>query len=124
MDEAAPRRRQPAKRAGPGIGQPVRGSHTGRPVMVLLDLLGRRWTLRLLWELRNGPLTFVALRAAAGGLSQSVLVVRLNELRDAGIVDSGPDGYALTPRGRTLTAELVKLDRWAQEWADSQGVGT
>jgi DNA-binding HxlR family transcriptional regulator len=32
----------------------VRGSKSGRPIMALLDLLGRRWTLRILWELREG----------------------------------------------------------------------
>lgn len=101
----------------PVPGRPVRGSRTGRPVMALLDLLGRRWTLRLLWELRGGPLTFVALRTAAGGLSQSVLVVRLSELRTAGIVEAVDEGYGLTERGRELTAQLAKLDRWAQDWA-------
>lgn len=85
--------------------------------MALLDLLGRRWTLRLLWELRDGPLRFVALRKAAGGVSQSVLVVRLAELTAAGIVAEGEDGYALTARGRELTGQLLKLDQWAQEWA-------
>lgn len=102
----------------PVAGRPVRGSQTGRPVMALLDLLGRRWTLRLLWELRDGPLRFVALRRAAGGVSQSVLVVRLAELTAAGIVEEAEDGYALTPRGRTLVSQLLKLDRWAQEWAE------
>src|SRR5215475_6866325 len=101
----------------PVPGRPARGSLTGRPVMALLDLLGRRWALRLLWELRDGPLRFVALRKAAGGISQSVLVVRLAELAAAGIVEEVEDGYALTARGQTLTAQLVKLDRWAQEWA-------
>ena len=42
----------------------VRGSRTGRPIMVLLDLLGRRWALRILWELRGGALTSRALRTA------------------------------------------------------------
>ena len=28
----------------------VRGSRTGRPIMVVLDVLGRRWALRVLWE--------------------------------------------------------------------------
>jgi DNA-binding HxlR family transcriptional regulator len=88
--------------------------------MALLDLLGRRWTLRLLWELRDGPLNFVALRRAAGGLSQSVLVARLGELRSAGIVEPVADGYALTAHGRSLTPQLVKLDRWAQEWAEER----
>ena len=35
----------------PTLAKPVRGSRTGRPVMVLLDLLGRRMALRILWEL-------------------------------------------------------------------------
>lgn len=86
--------------------------------MALLELLGRRWTLRLLWELSGGPLTFVALRTAAGGLSQSVLVRRLAELRAADLVEAVDEGYALTERGRTLTAQLVKLDRWANDWAE------
>ncbi len=42
----------------------VRGSKSGRPIMALLDLLGRRWMLRIIWELRNGPLTSRALRQA------------------------------------------------------------
>src|SRR5260370_7822185 len=84
----------------PVPGRPVRGSRTGRPVMALLDLLGRRWTLRLLWELRDGPLRFVALRKAAGGVSQSVLVVRLAELTAAGIVEEAGAGDPLTPTGR------------------------
>src|SRR5258708_35999121 len=102
----------------PVPGRPVRGSRTGRPVMALLDLLGRRWTLRLLWELRGGPLRFGALRKAAGGVSQSVLVVLLAELTATGIVEEVEDGEALTSRRRTLTAQLVQLDRWAQEWAE------
>ncbi len=37
----------------PKIGAPVRGSKAGRPLMVALDLLGRRATLRIFWELRS-----------------------------------------------------------------------
>lgn len=54
--------------------------------MALLDLLGRRWTLRVLWELRAEPATFRELRDRCGGLSPTVLNVRLKELREAGIV--------------------------------------
>src|SRR5918999_3277976 len=43
----------------PKPGRPVRGSRTGVPVMALPDLLGRRWTLGVLWNLSNGgPCTF------------------------------------------------------------------
>ena len=54
--------------------------------MALLDLLGRRWALRILWELRDEPLRFRELQQACDGLSPSVLNTRLGELREAGIV--------------------------------------
>ena len=61
----------------------VRGSRTGRPIMALLDLLGRRWTLRIIWELRSTRATFRALREACGNPSPTVLNERLRELREA-----------------------------------------
>lgn len=86
-----------------------------RPIMVLLDLLGRRWALRILWELRDGPLSFRALQQAAGGLSPSVLNARLGELRHLGVVDAGDDGYALTRAGRDLGETLLALNAWAKK---------
>jgi DNA-binding HxlR family transcriptional regulator len=61
-------------------GKPVRGSTTGRPIMAAMDLLGRRWSLRLIWELRDGPVGARALLARCAGLSSSVLYQRLGEL--------------------------------------------
>ena len=83
--------------------------------MALLDALGRRWTLRILWELREAPLSFRALRAAADDLSPSVLNARLAELREMGVVEAGDDGYALTPAGRELGRILLKLSTWADK---------
>src|SRR5262249_13767091 len=103
----------------PRIRAPVRGSRTGRPAMVLLDLLGRRWALRVLWELREGPLTSRALRAACGGISPTVLNERLFELREARLVRlDEPAGYQLTPLGRELFGCVYPLVRWADRWAD------
>ncbi len=96
----------------------VRGSTTGRPVMVLLDLLGQRWTLRILWELDSGPETFRGLQARCGGVSPTVLNTRLKALREAGLVEAGPDGYQMTSDGRALGQHLVTLDAWARDWAD------
>ena len=95
----------------------VRGSRTGRPIMVLLDALGRRWALRVLWELRGPPLTFRALQDACDDASPSVLNDRLGELRELGLVNAGDDGYTLTAGGRELGALLAPLDRWATRWA-------
>jgi len=86
--------------------------------MALLDLLGRRWALRVLWELRDGPLTFRAVQARSDDVSPSVLNARLGELRDAGIVEQQAGaGYALTADGRRLLAALAPLQQWAAGWA-------
>jgi DNA-binding HxlR family transcriptional regulator len=103
--------------SSPLPGTNVRGSRTGRPVMALLDLLGRRGTLRLLWELRDGhPQSFRLLRASADGISPSVLNTRLKELRGAGLVELTQAGYVLTPPGLELVRHLKPLNRWAQDW--------
>ncbi len=101
----------------PRPGRPVRGSPRGRPIMAALDLLGRRWSLRILWELRDGPLGFRALQQACDGMSSSVLGDRLRELVDAGLVgrDAG-DAYVLTPLGAALRDALAPLSRWAERW--------
>jgi len=97
----------------------VRGSTTGRPLMAALDLLGRRWSLRVLWELRDGPVGARALRARCDGMSPSVLYERLRELHDAGLVDHVSGGqYALTEHGRALGAALEPLDAWARSWGE------
>jgi DNA-binding HxlR family transcriptional regulator len=85
--------------------------------MALLDLLGRRWALRVLWELR-GPAapTFRELQVCCGGVSSSVLAERLRELGEAAIVHHGGDGYALTDQGRELLSRLASLDEWAARW--------
>ena len=105
-----------AKQTASGQGR-VRGSRTGRPVMALLDLLGRRWSLRILWELRGAPLTSRALRTACDEASPTVLQARLSELREAGFVALGDGGgYALTPLGRELCETFLPLHKFAERW--------
>ena len=105
-------------------GRPVRGSTSGRPLMAALDLLGRRWTLRILWELRDGRLGARALRARCDDMSSSVLYARLGELRTAGLVSQdADDSYALTPIGRQLGQAIDPLQRWAERWSAARGVG-
>ena len=86
--------------------------------MATLDLLGRRWALRLLWELRDGPVGPRAVLASCDGLSSSVLYRRIGELDDAGLVERLPDGsYALTDLGQELGEAISPLSRWSEEWA-------
>lgn len=84
--------------------------------MAALDLLGRRWALRILWELRAGPHTFRALREACGDVSPTVLNTRLRELREAQLIERSDDGYDLSAQGRRLGQALEPLDAWSKRW--------
>lgn len=108
----------------PVTGQSIRGSRTGRPIMVLLDALGRRMALRVLWELSTAgtPLTFRALSQAAE-TNPSVLNTRLKELRELGLVEHGDGGYALSEAGSSLVALLLPLHRWAEGWGAAREAG-
>ena len=103
----------------------VRGSTTGRPIMAAMDLLGRRWALRILWELRDGPIGARALRDRCDGMSSSVLYDRLRDLADAALIEqTATDAYALTRTGAELGRALKPLDDWAESWAGMRRGGT
>ncbi|MEV4736576.1 MULTISPECIES: winged helix-turn-helix transcriptional regulator [unclassified Microbacterium] len=89
-------------------------------VTLAFSVLGKRWNGMILSSLGNGPSTFVALRRAVAGISDTVLSDRLGELTDAGLVaravDAGPPvtvSYALTDGGRGLLPILDQLGAWA-----------
>jgi DNA-binding HxlR family transcriptional regulator len=87
-------------------------------MLALLDLLGRRWALRILWELRVEPASFQELHRRCDLMSTSVLSQRLVELRDAQLIEKDPAGsYALTEAGSALLRRLDGVDEWTQEWA-------
>jgi DNA-binding HxlR family transcriptional regulator len=87
-------------------------------MLALLDLLGRRWAFRILWELRQQPASFQALKRRCDSMSTSVLSQRLGELRDARLVEKDQaGGYALTEVGSRLLTRLDGIDERTQEWA-------
>ena len=101
-------------------------SRTTRPAVkdslnAALDLFHRRWTLRILWELRGGALNFRQLQSACGELSASVLSLRLAELREALLVahEPGEGGYQLTAIGQELLVAFEPLLKWAPRWAQA-----
>jgi DNA-binding HxlR family transcriptional regulator len=87
--------------------------------MALLDLLGRRWSLRIIWELRDDrSLTSRALRTACDEASPTVLQARLSELRQAGLIQLAPaSGYRLTEMGKELEENFLPLHRFAERWS-------
>lgn len=86
--------------------------------MAVLDLLGRRWALRVIWELRQDTLTFRELQERCDAMSPSVLNQRLAELREAGAVEvQSGGGYKLTEEGSSLLYALAPLEDWATRWS-------
>jgi DNA-binding HxlR family transcriptional regulator len=95
----------------------VRGSKTGRPIMALLDLLGRRWNLRIVWELREEPRRFRELQDLIGA-SPTIVNTRLAELREAKLVElDDAAGYRLTGLGNELLKLFLPLHMWSEKWA-------
>ncbi|HEU5267741.1 MAG TPA: helix-turn-helix domain-containing protein [Jatrophihabitans sp.] len=103
------------------MSEPVADPGADRAFNELLELVGRRWTLRILWELRDGRRSFNELRRRAGGMSQSVLVTRLTELFGAGLVADTAGGYELTPLGTAMLPDLERLRSYAVQWSRAVG---
>lgn len=98
--------------------RPVRGSRTGRALMALQDLMGRRWALRVLWELREQGADFRGLQARCEGMSPWVPHQRLTELDAQRLVAHEPDGpWRLTAQGAALVRRALPLAGWAERWA-------
>ena len=94
--------------------QTIREEQTSAGLALALDHFGRRWALRVIWELRAEALNFRALRAACGDISPSVLQARLHQLRDLGLIEQIPGlGYRHTAAGQQLFRVIAPLTEWA-----------
>lgn len=88
----------------------------------LFDVLGQRWAMRVLWELRAETLNYRELAARIPEMSTSVLTSRLRELRAARLVEHEPGaGYQLSPRGQELVTHLETLGEWVTRVRFSSG---
>ena len=71
----------------------------------LFERLECRYALRVLWALRDGhPQTFRLLQDSVGGITPNTLNTRIKELREAGLVDHGSEGYTVTPVAPTCSS--------------------
>ena len=88
------------------------------------DLLGRRWSLTIVYASHSGAVRFNEFRQAVGDIPPHTLAARLSELEQAGVlertvIDSRPPRveYRLTEEGQRLRAVVHALQRWARELA-------
>jgi DNA-binding HxlR family transcriptional regulator len=87
----------------------------------LLSLLESRYAIRVMWALRDGHAqTFRLLQDSVGGITPNTLNTRIKELREAGLMTHGSDGYAVTTLGADMLKRLGDLQAFAGKWASSQ----
>jgi DNA-binding HxlR family transcriptional regulator len=96
----------------------VRGSSSGVAIMAVFDLLGRKWNMRIMWELSTGALSFRRLQERCDGMSPSVLNTRIKQLTEAELIFTTPGGYKLTELGLSLMDTLNPLRDWASKWEE------
>ena len=90
-------------------------------IYLLFEKLECRYALRVLWALRDGhPQTFRLLQDSVGGITPNTLNTRIKELREAGLLDHGSDGYTVTPTGQDLLKRLSDLQAIATRWAGAR----
>jgi DNA-binding HxlR family transcriptional regulator len=88
-----------------------------RPIVQLIDLLGKKWVLRILWELNEKPCTFRELQSRCGDLSPTIINTRIKDLCSAKLVSKTPDtGYTLSDNGKELIELFYPINDFAQRW--------
>ena len=91
----------------------------------LLSLLESRYAIRVLWALKDGhPQTFRLLQDSVGGITPNTLNTRIKELREAGLMNHGSDGYIVTTLGADLLKRMGDLSAFATKWAGTQAKKT
>ena len=87
----------------------------------LFELLESRYALRVLWALKDGhPQTFRLLQDSIGSITPNTLNTRIKELRGAGLMGHGSDGYIVTTLGADLLKRLNDVQAFAGKWAANQ----
>ncbi|MFJ8826095.1 winged helix-turn-helix transcriptional regulator [Streptomyces sp. NPDC102467] len=87
---------------------------------VVLDIVGDKWSLLVVRNLRDGPRRFTELKRSIDGISQRMLTVKLRSLERDGILTRTVHevmpphvNYELTDMGRTLREATAPLLNWS-----------
>ena len=88
-----------------------------------LEVVGDRWSLLIVRDLRYGPRRFTDLERSVAGISPKWLTLRLRELEAANIVERDREEgrrevwYTLTEKGRDLAPAMKALTIWGLKHA-------
>ena len=92
-----------------------------------LNVLGRKWVMRIIRALGDRTQRFCELQDALGGANSATLSQRLKMLEDEGLIERRAISavppwveYSLTAKGSDLRGAIAGIDRWADRWASMQ----
>ncbi|MFJ7953347.1 winged helix-turn-helix transcriptional regulator [Lysinibacillus sp. NPDC096418] len=87
-----------------------------------MDLIGKRWTGLILYQLLDGPQRFNEIESSLP-VSGRLLSERLKELEKEGIVERKVYTevpvrveYSLTDKGQSLEGAIRNIESWAADW--------
>lgn len=96
------------------------------PIRDVLDRVGDRWSLLILWSLVDGAKRFSELRRQIGDVSQRMLAQTVRRLEQDGLLSRTVTptvpprvDYSLTPLGRSFLEPLNTLVDWANRHHDA-----
>jgi DNA-binding HxlR family transcriptional regulator len=98
------------------------------PVATTINMIGNKWKLLILRDLRSGTKRFGELRKSLDGISQKVLTDNLRALEADGIVDRKIYAevpprveYSFTELGKTLLPIVEAMDKWGRAYMEQFG---
>jgi len=98
----------------------MKNTSSQRPIVRLIDILGTKWVLRILWELKETPCTFRELQRRCGDISPTIINTRIKDLCAAQLVYKSPEsGYKLSEYGNELIELFYPLNDFANRWVES-----
>ena len=102
-------------------GMAPAGAASARAIERTLEVIGGKWTVQILRDLFEGTRRFGQLQQSLGGVSPKMLIARLRELEERGLVTRTlyPEipprvEYSLTDDGRTLRPIIDAMAEWGE----------
>lgn len=94
-----------------------------------MDIVGGKWKMIIIWQLRAKVLRFSELKRLLDGITQKMLTQQLRELESAGLVSRmvypmvpPKVEYSLTEEGKALLPALFTLCQWSIGYAQNHDI--
>lgn len=99
------------------------------PVELFCEVMGSKWKILIIWNLRDRTLRFTALQKKMHNVNSKTITTHLRELEDLKIISRVmfPEvpprvEYSLTKYGRDLLSVFDAMRTWGLQYLGSEGI--